>query len=108
MSVFGIDDMPPVTLKTVEYGKLALGVARGIHERCAHAVSYTPLARGLTGESTLGLPVHVLCTEGDGGRDVYKRQGISCTRNRCLERLSKSMNIPEAALSPSRLSLIHI
>ena len=28
--------MPPVTLKTVEYGKLALGVAHGIHERCAH------------------------------------------------------------------------
>ena len=28
--------MPPVTLKTVEYGKLALGITHGIHERCAH------------------------------------------------------------------------
>ena len=28
--------MPPVTLKTVEYGELALGIAHGIHERCAH------------------------------------------------------------------------
>ena len=28
--------MPPVTLKTVEYGKLTLGVAHGIHERRAH------------------------------------------------------------------------
>ena len=28
--------MPPVTLKTVEHGKLALGVAHGIHERSAH------------------------------------------------------------------------
>ena len=28
--------MPPVTLKTVEYGKLILGIAHGIHERCAH------------------------------------------------------------------------
>ena len=36
VSVFGIDDMPPVTLKTVEYGKLALGITHGIHERCAH------------------------------------------------------------------------
>jgi len=36
VSVFGIDDMPPVTLKTVEYGKLALGIAHGIHKRCAH------------------------------------------------------------------------
>lgn len=36
MSVFGINDMPPVTLKTVENGKLALGIAHGIHKRCAH------------------------------------------------------------------------
>ena len=36
VSIFGIDNMPPVTLKTVEYGKLALGIARGIHERCTH------------------------------------------------------------------------
>ena len=28
--------MPPVTLKTVEYGKLSLGVAHGIHKRCAY------------------------------------------------------------------------
>ena len=28
--------MLPVTLKTVEYGKLTLGVAHGIHKRCAH------------------------------------------------------------------------
>ena len=28
--------MPPVTLKTVEYGKLILGIAHGIHKRCAH------------------------------------------------------------------------
>ena len=28
--------MPPVTLKTIEYGKLALGIAHGIHKRCAH------------------------------------------------------------------------
>lgn len=36
VSVFGIDDMSPVTLKTVEYGKLILGIAHGIHELCAH------------------------------------------------------------------------
>ena len=35
----------------------AVGAASGLEH----------VARGLTGEGTLGLPVHVLCTEGNGG-----------------------------------------